>query len=348
MILQIEKRELQYIMSIIRVFKSKCKTKSPVLYISFTDSCTQLIYTSEGYFLKYRCQYISQFKGEYCIALDFVKNIINIFNDGIIEINFRDKLVVANQNDITFKGQVMGEARYILHQVKESELEEIPIQLTLSNRLLNLNLEELGIDAKDPYTNLYNISKDKLIKMSSFCALLQNLNKESEGEVTLTQDILSICSVVGEDVEYYKHYNAFYIRNGDIEIRAPLSNVRFPNLDIIINKVKTGGENFLLKAKDMLAICEKCHALDLEKKVNRIDVVFKNGLMMFSYNGVLTGSVESGLTLDWKMSFNPLLMRGILKYINEDIVTVCKSSSGNVILIYNEDKSITFMLSLCR
>lgn len=345
--LEIDRSELQYIMNIVRVFKSKCKTQSTAIYISFEEDCSQIIYASESSFLKYKCRYISDYKGKYCLSLDFVKNILNVFNDGVIEIDFRDKIIIVHQNDITLKGQIYSKGEYNIHKIDESELEEIPLRLTLSNKLLNLNLEELGIVAKDPYTNLYNISKDRLIKMSSFCALLQTLERESQGEVTLTQDILSICSVVGDEVEYYKHHNAFYIKNEDIEIRVPLSNVRFPNLNIIIDKIKTGGQYFLLKATDMLDICERCHALSLEKKINRIDVVFKDGLMMFSYNGILTGSVESGLSLDWKMSFNPLLMRGILKYINEDVVTVCKNGN-NAILIYNEDRTIVFMLSLCR
>lgn len=346
--LEITKENLQYVMNVLRIFKAKCKTKSTALYIIFQQDCSKLIYSSEGFFLKFTCDYISEFTGEYSVDIEFVKNLLNLFTDGIIEIDFRDQLIVARQGDVTFKGTVLGRPKYDYFNIKEEELEELPLELSLSNKLLSLNLEEMGFESRDPYMHLYNINKNHLIKMSSFCALFQTLEEEAPCEATLTQDILSICSVVSDTAKYYKYNNNFYICDDKLEIKAPLANLKFPSLDIIINKIKQDSETFIVKSADLLDMCEKCYVLNLPNKINRLDIVFKNGLIMYSYNKVLSGSVESGLDIDYKMSFNPLLMRGILKYINEECIKIRKNKLTNSILIYNLDETIMFMLALCR
>lgn len=347
--LEIQREQLEYLMKVVKVFKTKCKTKSTVLYLVFKDDCSEFIYSSEGFFIKLKVDYVAEFKGKFSLDLGFIANILTLFdNKDIIEIDFRDKLIVAHQKDTTLKGQVAGSPNYESFIIDESQLEEVPIPFTLSNKLLALNLEELGITAKDPYVHLYNVKKDKLIKMSSFCALIQTLDNLAQCETTLTQDVLSVCSVIDGDVQYFKYYNSFYIKGDEIEVKMPLANIQFPSLDIIINKVKSGCENFLLKSADMLDICEKCCNLNLDKKVNRTDVVFKGGFIMYSYNNILTGSVESGLDIDWKMSFNPLLMRSILKYIDEECVIVSKNNDTRTILISNLSKTTTFMLALCK
>lgn len=342
--LEIEYSELQYIMDIVRVFRNKCKTKSTVIYIIFNDNNTEFVYSSESLFLKYKHQFISPYKGEYSLSIDFIKNILKLFNDGVIEIDFRDKLITAFQNDTLYKGQTCGRVAYDSFKIDRDSLEEIPLKLQLSNKLLNLDLEEMGFENKDPYIHLYNINNNCLIKMSSFCALLQTLEKESPCNVTLTQDILNVCSVVRDNVCYYKYNNSFYIEGDDIEVRLPLANKMFPNLSVIVNKIKQNSQCFLLKSDGLLDICEKACTLNLSK---RVDVTFKDGLMIYNHHGVLNGSIESGLELNWKMSFNPFLMRGIIKYINEECITICKSQA-NSILVYNEDKSIMFILALCQ
>lgn len=347
--LEIQKEDLSYILSIVRMFQSKCRTKTTVLSIVFTSTETQFIYSSESFFVKYKYASDNQFVGQYSVGLDYLKNISALFTGSeIIEIDFRDKIIIANQGSSTLKGQVAGRCNHDKLIVDEKQLEEIPIKIDISNKLLNLNLEESGFEDKDPYSHLYNINGMHLIKMTSFCALMQVLPKESDCNVTLTQDILSICSIMRDDVTYYKYGNSFYIRSSNIELRMPLSNRKFPNLEPIINNTQNGGQNFLMKSSTMLDICDKCCNLNIPHKINRVDLVFKDGLIMYSYNGILTGSVESGNTLQWKASFNPLLMRGILRYINTDIVTVRKKDGSNNILIFNEDKSIMFMLALCR
>ena len=342
--LEIEYKELQYIMDIIRVFRNRCKTKGTAVYIVFHDVGTNFIYSSESLFLKYKHSFTSQYKGEFSMSIDFLKNVLRLFKEGIVEIDFQDKIIIAHQNGATYKGQTFGKVVYNSFVINRDELKEIPLKLQLSNKLLNLDLEEMGFEDKDPYVHLYNINNDCLIKMSSFCALLQTLEKQSPCNVTLTQDILSICSIVRDNVRYYKYVNSFYIEGDDIEIRAPLANKTFPNLNVIIEKIKQDSQCFLLKSDDLLDICEKACVLNINK---RVDIVFKDGLMMYNHGGVLNGSVESGLTLDWKMSFNPFLMKGIIKYINEKCITIRKSKA-NSILVYNEDKSIMFMLALCR
>lgn len=346
--LEIAKKDLQYLMNIVRVFRTKCKTKRTALCITFEEDCSEFVYSSEGFFIKYKYPYVAEFKGRYSIDLGFIKNILSLFDDNILELDFRDKLIVAHQNNTTLKGQVAGQPNCDTLIINEDELEEIPIEFKLSNKLLTLDLEEMGFENRDPYKHLYNVNKDKLIKMSSFCALFQTLDKVAEGEVTLTQDILSVCSVVNDNAHYFKYGNGFYIRDDNLEIKMPIANVRFPNLTPIIDKVKENSEQFFVKSADLLDICNKCCNLNLEKKTNRTDIVFKDGLMMYSYNGILSGSVESGLNIDYKMCFNPLLMRGILKYINEECIIICKNNKANTILIHNIDKTITFMLALCK
>lgn len=347
--LEIQKEELSYILNIVRMFQLKCKAKSTVICIVFSSTETQFIYSSESFFVKYKYNCDNQFVGEYSVSLDFMKNVSNLFTQQeLIEIDFRDKLIVAHQGDTTLKGQVAGRCNYDKLKIDDKQLEEIPIKIDISNKLLNLNLEESGFEDKDPYSHLYNIDNMHLVKMTSFCALMQVLPKPSNCNITLNQDVLSVCSIMRDDVTYYKYINSFYIRSNNIEVKMPLINRKFPNLQPIINNTKNGGQNFLMKSSTMLDICEKCCNLNIPHKINRVDIVFKDGLIMYSYNGILTGSVESGNTFEWKMSFNPLLMRGILKYINCDIVTVCRKENSNNILIFNEDKSITFMLALCR
>lgn len=346
--LEIEKSELSYLMGVVRVFRTKCRTKGTALYLCFKDDCSELAYSSEGFFVRLKSCYVSEFRGEYGISLDFIKNILSLFDDGIIEIDFRDSLIVAHQGDTTLKGESINKPHCDIPIISEGELEEIPLQLTLSNKLLTLNLEEMNITVKDPYVHLYNINGDRLVKMSSFCALLQHLDKVAQCEATLTQDILNVCSIVSDCAQYFRYRNSFYIRDEKLELKMPLANIRFPTLDIIINKVKNGGEYFLIKSNTLLDICDKCCNLSLEKKIDRVDMVFKDNLIMYSYNNVLSGSAESGLTLEWKMSFNPLLMRNILKYINEECVTICRNVNTNTILVSNLDKTTTFMLALCR
>lgn len=296
--------------------------------------------------LKY--QYIAEFKGEYNVDLDFIRNILVLFKDGTVEIDFQDTRITAHQDDTLLKGAILSKATSNSFIVNESELEELPLEFTLSKKLLTLDLEEIGFENKDPYSHLYHVSKDKLIKMSSFCALFQTLDKPAQQEVTVTQDILSICSTVSDNAQFFRYNNSFYIKDEDLEVRMPLANIKFPSLDAIVNKVANGCEKFLIKTSDWIDMCDKCCNLSLDKKINRVDTTFKDGLVMYSYNTILSGSFESGLQLDWKASFNPLLMRGVLKYISEDYVTICRNKNANTILIHNEDKTIMFMLALCR
>jgi DNA polymerase III sliding clamp (beta) subunit (PCNA family) len=347
--LEIQRDELIYVMSIIKAFKSKCKVKAPVVYIIFSLTETQFVFSAESFFVKYRYDVDNEFKGEFTVPLNFLENVCNLFTgDELIEIDFEDKIIISRQGGTTLKGQTAGRCVYDRLNVDVKQLEEIPLQIDISNKLLNLSLDVVGTAIHDPYAHLYNINQFHLIKMSSFCALMQVLPKESNCNVTLTQDILSICSLMRDDVTYYKYGNSFYIKSENIEARIPLANIRFPNLQPLISNTENGGQVFLLKSSLMLDICNKCCNLNIPNKIDRINIVFKDGLMMYDYNGVLTGSVESGLTLDWKAAINPLLMRGILRYINSEVVMVCKKDNCGNILIYNEDKSITFMLALCK
>ena len=345
--LDIKKNELEYLLKIIKLFISKCRAKSLTLFLSFSEEYTRLSYSSEDFFLIYKHPQIAEFKGSYGVSLDFIKNIVTIFDDDIVEIDFQDSLVIAHQGDVTLKDNIMTTSKGDTFRINEDELEELPIEFNLSNKLLTLDVEEMGFENKDPYRQLYNISKDRLIKMSSFCALLQKLEKEAKCEMTLTQDILSMCSIMRNTAQYYKYQNSFYVRDEKLEIKMPLANVRFPAIDMVLNNIKKGSENLLIQSDGLLDICEKCCNLSLKNKLNRVDIMFNEGLMMYSYNNVLTGSISSGLDIEWKASFNPLLMRGILKYINEECVIICKNQ-GNNIIIHNMDDTITFMLALCR
>lgn len=346
--LEVQKEQLEYLMRVIRVFKTKCKAKSTALYLAFKDDCSEFTYSSESFFVKLKLDYIAEFKGEYGLELDFVKNVLALFDDDLIEIDFQDALVVAHQEGTTLKGQATKSPKYDSLRIDENELREVFLEFDLSNKLLALDLEELGLNCKDPYAHLYNVSKDKIIKMSSFCALMQTLEKPTTQNVTLTQDVLSMCSIVGSDARFFKYLNSFYIRDINLEVKMPLANVRFPSLEPIIERIKVGGECFLVEAGVLLDICDKCCNLDLKKKINRVDVVLKNDLIMYSYNTILTGSSQLETTLEWKASFNPLLMRSLLKYIDEDYVTICKNNNANAILVYNENKSTIFMLALCK
>lgn len=346
--LEIAVEELHYVANLIKVFKARYKSKNTAICMAFKDDCTELAYSSENFFIRFRHPYIAEFKGKYNVDLDFIRNILALYKDGIVELDFQDRMVTAHQEGTLLKGSVMINSGYNSFVVKEEELEEIPIEFTLSKKLLTLDLEELGFEKKDPYSHLYNVSKDKLIKMSSFCALFQTLEKPAQQDVTLTQDILSICALVRDGAQFFKYGNSFYIKDEELDIRMPLANIKFPSLDAIVNKVANGCEKFLVKTADWLDVCEKCCNLNVENKVNRVDFVFKDNLIMYSYNTILTGSMESGLSMNYKMSFNPLLMRGVLKYINEECVTICKNKNTNTILIHNEDKTVTFMLALCR
>lgn len=342
--LEIEASELQYVISIIKTLKVKCKTKDIVVYLLFKSEGTYFVYSSEGLSFRYKCNYISNYNGEFSLSLEFLRNTFNLFNGGTISIDFRDNVVVAQQNNSFYKGVTCGRVAYNAFKIDVNEAEEIPLQLQLSNRLLNLDLEEMGFENKDPYIHLYNISGKHLIKMSSFCALLQTLNKEALCNAVLTQDILSICATTKGEVKYYKYRNGFYIIGDNIELRMPLSNKAFPNLNIIMNNIKNNSENLLLKTDGLLDICEKACILNLDK---RLDIEFRDGFMFYNHHNTLTGCIESGLSINWKMSFNPFLMKGILKYINEECIVICKNQ-GNNILISNYDKSIQFMLALCN
>ena len=344
--LEIQKSDLEYLLKIIRIFKLKCKAKSTLLTLIFEEDGTNLIYSSESFFLKFKHPYVAEFKGQYGVGIEFIKNIVTLFDDDIVEIDFQDNIVIAHQDNITLKGSIT-KGRDDSININEEELEEMPLEFALSNKLLALDVEEMGFESKDPYRQLYHISGDKLVKMSSFCALMQTLEEEAQCEATLTQDILSMCAIVRDTAQFYRYQNSFYICDREFEIKMPLANIKFPPLNKIIDNIKQGSESFMIKTAHLLDICEKCCNFSLEKKINRVNTLFKDGLIMYDYNGVLTGSVESGLAIEWKASFNPLLMRSILKYINEECVIICKNQ-GNNIIIHNIDDTIMFMLALCR